>query len=109
MPAGSFSRCVPGTAPIGNGNREIARHHPERQDEDHENPRMDGTSSHERPIQRDELTGIFGMVCGKIFWQARGTGFQPVESHTGKMPVPRRHLFTRKSCRRRGMGQFAEV
>ena len=31
------------------------------------------------------------IVCGKIFWQARGTGFQPVKFDTGKMPVPRWH------------------
>ena len=43
---------------VGNGNREIARHHPERQDEDHEDPRMDGTSSHAAAHLRDELIGI---------------------------------------------------
>jgi len=37
-------------------------------------------------------------VCGKIFWQARGTGFQPVEFDTGKMPVPRWRPSARESC-----------
>ena len=39
-----------------------------------------------------------GQVCGKIFWQSRGTGFQPVEFDTGKMPVPRWHPSARESC-----------
>jgi len=37
-------------------------------------------------------------LCGKIFWQARGTGFRPVEFDTGKMPVPRWHSSARESC-----------
>jgi len=41
------------------------------------------------------------MVCGKIFWQSRGTGFQPVEFDAGKMPVPRWRPSARKSSHTR--------
>jgi hypothetical protein len=49
-------------------------------------------------------------VCGKIFWQARGTGClpgvagSPVEFTTGKMPVPRWRPSASKSCHARLFG-----